>query len=73
MALALMREAVLEPTIQMTVVGYNTAILAFAYAGQWKMAVRLLDEMEGSYTDVTTTSTLLLPSHISKPNPDQVT
>uniref|UniRef100_A0A7S4RPL2 PROP1-like PPR domain-containing protein n=1 Tax=Ditylum brightwellii TaxID=49249 RepID=A0A7S4RPL2_9STRA len=37
------------------------------------MAVRLLDEMEASYTDDTTTSTLLLPPHVSKPNPDQVT
>eukprot|EP00957_Ditylum_brightwellii_P077813 5912984-Ditylum_brightwellii.AAC.1 len=54
-------------------VGYNTAIAAFACAGQWKMAVRLLDEMEGSYMDDTTTSILLLPSHVFKLNSDQVT
>eukprot|EP00957_Ditylum_brightwellii_P187255 14261672-Ditylum_brightwellii.AAC.1 len=73
MALVLLRKAVLEPTVQMTLVGYNTAIFSFAHVGPCIMAVRLLDEMEGSYTNAATTSKLLLPPHVSKPNPDEGT
>uniref|UniRef100_A0A7S4J5N3 Pentacotripeptide-repeat region of PRORP domain-containing protein n=1 Tax=Odontella aurita TaxID=265563 RepID=A0A7S4J5N3_9STRA len=46
-ALRLLREATEDPSIEMGVVGYNAALSALARAGEWRKAVRLLDEMEG--------------------------
>ena len=47
LALKLLREATDDPSIELSVVGYNAAISTLARAEDWRTAVRLLNEMEG--------------------------
>lgn len=67
-ALNLLREAVDEKELPMSVVGYNSALSACAQAGDWKNAINLLRRMEEASSSKNSTALQALV-----PAPDEVT
>jgi pentatricopeptide repeat protein len=72
-ALDLLREAVEEKQLKMSVVGFNAAISACAQAGDWENAISILSRMEEAASSSLVSSDQPQNASFTVPKPDSVT